>query len=139
MSVFKRVVNHLSKIKIPVKSAIVFDIDDTLIKSRNGKGIVDVLRSYYLVKLSGIKPIIITERLYTWDVIGQTNKDLERFQINDPIIFFRPEGMEDYERYKLLTRKFITEKNYDIVMSIGDQPYDIGEYGGHGIIVKRRN
>ena len=33
--------------------------------------------------------------------------------------------------YKRLARQHATEQdNYNIVMSVGDQPWDIGDYGG---------
>jgi hypothetical protein len=139
MSVIQKVRNYLSGIRIPNRSVIIFDIDDTLIQSSNGKGIADVLQSYYLVNSMGIKPIIITARLYNPYVVNYTYNQLASFGINNPTVFFCPEGMSDYGRYKLMTRKSIADRGFNIIMSIGDQPWDIGEYGGYGIIVKRRN
>jgi len=51
----------------------------------------------------------------------------------------RPEYMNDIKEYKKQARKQIIDYGYTPLMSIGDMYWDIGEYGGIGIIVLPEN
>jgi len=49
-------------------------------------------------------------------------------------IAFRPPLELNVPSYKLSARKAITDH---VIMSIGDKNWDIGRYGGYGIIVRK--
>ena len=49
-------------------------------------------------------------------------------------IAFRPPLEIDVPGYKLKARKAIAD---DVIMSVGDKKWDIGEAGGYGILVTK--
>ena len=123
--------------KIPYKSnqAVVFDIDDTLISSENGKLIPKVYEIYNYCRNKGYIIYIITARGGTSYVINITRRQLHSLGITGyKKVFFRHPMDLMVAKYKKNIRKDIPE---NIIMSIGDQPGDIGEYGGYGLLVKR--
>lgn len=117
-------------------SIIVYDIDDTLIESRNRTPIQPILYTYRYAKDKGLKTAIITARRDLNHNINLTKKELERHGIADySFMYFLPEGKRDQSKYKLLARKNLHDRGYKVLMSIGDAPWDIGEYGGIGFTV----
>jgi predicted secreted acid phosphatase len=122
---------------LPPRPAIVFDIDGTLI-DENGKGIIPVIALFKFSKSMGITPFIITSRiddnkgivedytysqLYSNDITGYAS------------LFMLPKNFSQPWKYKLHARKQIHNWGFQVVMSIGDNHWDIGEYGGIGILV----
>lgn len=131
----------LQKIKLPKNPAIVFDIDDTLIfDSFSSKGmrsgcIPEIVKLYNTSKSLNISPIIITNRAGIDNVVEITLDLLKSCNITDFVsAYFRPiynPEMNNPYTYKTTARKHATEQdNYNIVMSVGDQPWDVGDYGG---------
>lgn len=133
--IIKDAIIDLQAIQKSDKSSIVFDIDDTLIDN-DGKLISPVYDLFVYAKYIGLNIFIITNRLGSVDVIKYTNTQLDNYGINCNTKFFRsPYGDENPWKYKYLARKTISDRNYDIIMSVGDMPWDIGDYGGVGIII----
>jgi predicted secreted acid phosphatase len=117
--------------------AVVFDIDDTLIDQRTKK-LIQPVYDFYLFLKSKVVIFIITARPDFERTIQYTKQELERYQITDyKSIYFRKFTNNDIWKYKLYCRKDIIDKGYNIIISIGDKDWDIGEYGGIGILVKK--
>ena len=117
------------------RSIVIYDIDDTLIDSQ-GNPIEHIIRTYKYALSKGYKIAIITARPGFIDNIEYTRAQLLKAGIdNYDVIFFRPEHYKDIATYKLKCRKHLHELDYNIVASIGDAYWDIGEYGGVGFIV----
>lgn len=131
------VISSLQSIKINNETAVVFDIDDTLIDSR-GKRIDLVFFLYNYMKYLGIHLVLITNRIGTQESVQWTIDELFNNGITKySCIYFRSPYREDNPyRYKEIARKSVLEKKgLTIIMSIGDQPWDIGNYGGIGILL----
>jgi hypothetical protein len=129
-------VDALSRMIIPDNGAIVFDIDDTLIHS-SGKSITPIVNLFNYVKDSGLFPIIITNRSGDPLTIEYTQKQLVECGIfGYKLLYFRPPDKDDMPyRYKEKARQSIHERGMIVIMSIGDKPWDIGNYGGVGFIL----
>ncbi len=125
----------LEKIPFSPNQAIIFDIDDTLIDSRTHTIIKPVYQLYKYCQNKGYNIYIITARpripygvqltlnqLYSLGITGFKN------------IAFRPPLEIDVPGYKLKARKAISD---EIIMSVGDKKWDIGEAGGYGILVTK--
>ena len=129
--------------KIPKKKTdiIFFDIDDTLLRPFTNEPIKPVLDFYnYLVK-NGYNIAIITARLYFEDNVKHTVNDLKSIGIQNSYkyLILRPEIFNDVKEYKTLARKNIIEQGFTPLMSLGDMYWDVGEYGGIGIIILPEN
>ena len=126
--------------KIPKKKTdiIFFDIDDTLLRPYNkNEPIVPVLDFYkYLVK-NNYNIAIITARVNTTSNFNYTIEDLKSVGIENDYnhLVLRPIEHDDIKEYKKQARKKILDLGYTPLMSIGDMYWDIGEYGGTGVIV----
>ncbi len=125
----------LKQIPFNPKQAVIFDIDDTLIDSRTHTIIKPVYQLYKYCQNKGYNIYIITARpripygvqltlnqLYSLGITGFKN------------IAFRPPLEIDVPAYKLKARKAIAD---DVIMSVGDKKWDIGEAGGYGILVTK--
>jgi predicted secreted acid phosphatase len=118
-------------------NAIIFDIDDTLICSQSLNPIVPVVQFYNFIKDLGIHPIIITARPGFHDNIHYTISQLESLGISGfKKIFFMPPEERDIAGYKKGCRKNVVDLGYNVIMSIGDMYWDVGEYGGYSILIK---
>jgi predicted secreted acid phosphatase len=129
--------NKLEEIRnINNKLSVIFDIDDTLIDVK-GNCIGEIVYIYNYVKKLGIDPIIITNRAGTKDIMDYTMKQLSNCNITEyRYLYFRdPTKTNDPYKYKEDARKDVFNKGYFTVISIGDQMWDIGNYGGLGFIV----
>ena len=122
----------------PVKSSgkvVIFDLDDTLIDS-DTRMIIEPVYELFQWCLGGrYIPVIVTARVDTNYNQSYTMNELRRNNIHPHSIFFRKS--ENYEPgyVKTETRRLINERIGPVVMSIGDQPHDIGQYGGVGILL----
>ena len=125
----------LKQIPFNPKQAVIFDIDDTLIDSKTHTIITPVYQLYKYCQNKGYNIYIITARpripygvqltlnqLYSLGITGFKN------------IAFRPPLEIDVPGYKLKARKAISD---EVIMSIGDKKWDIGEAGGYGILVTK--
>ncbi len=126
----------LNQNMIPHNATIIFDIDDTLISSTRDVSLQKVRDFYYFVKnLPKITTFIITGRPdYPYNVT-MTQNELNRIGVNDyHTLFMQPRG-HDMILYKRSRRKMIHDSGFNIIMSIGDQISDIGDYGGYPVLL----
>lgn len=132
MNIIDEIIQTINMINPTHNSVIVYDIDDTLI-SYSGKPIIPVIHTYNYAKNKGFIPVIITARAGTEENIDKTKKQLTSHGITDyRYIYFRPENNEDQIVYKLESRKNLHDRGYEVKISIGDMPWDVGAYGGIG-------
>lgn len=131
-----KIVKQLDSIQLPFNPVVIFDIDNTLLHS-NGTCIMPIVNVYNHVKKIGIIPIIITNRLGIIPIIEFTQNQLKNCGITGyKSIYFRdPEKDNDAYTYKKKARHNVYKRGMNILMSIGDKKYDIGDYGGIGVIV----
>ena len=130
-------ISHLRRINTRGENiGVVFDIDDTLLHT-DGNPILPMINLYNYVKSLDMVPIIITYRSGDPKSIEYTRKQLDYHGITGyRFLYCRPpDRITDPYRYKFISRKNATERGYKIVMSFGDQNWDIGQYGGMGYIL----
>jgi len=122
----------LDNIILQKNSVIIFDIDNTLI-DKEGKCIIPISILYYYAKMIGFIPILLTSRKEHYR--KYTISQLKKCGIHDYYYLLMRDNEDDIKKFKLQSRKKITELGYKITMSIGDNVWDI--YGGYnGISVK---
>ena len=127
--------NILEQIPFNRDQAVVFDIDDTLINSDTGEIMPKVFSLYRYCVMKGYHVYIITARANTPDAVAFTLNQLRsRGIIGFRSIAFRAPDDWDIPRFKMEARRSIPQK---VMMSVGDQDWDIGRYGGVGVIVRR--
>ena len=125
----------LQQIPFDENQAVVFDIDDTLINSDTEEIIPKTFSLFQYCVTRGYRVYIITARAWTPGAVKFTLNQLRSLGITGfQSIAFRPPNYFDVPKFKEDARKSIPQK---IVMSIGDQKWDVGRYGGVGIIVRR--
>lgn len=114
--------------------AIVLDIDETIL-DENMKVIEPVYNVYLLAVNLGISVFFVTSRLATEPNIRYTHMQLQYNGITRyRCIYFKSNPFIDDELYKKTSREDIHRSmNCTVILSIGDMPWDIGEYGGYGI------
>ena len=135
-NICKSAMNLLKSFKLEPNSAIIFDIDDTLI-DRWGNCILPVVHLYHHAQLLGLIPFIVTAREFENNNVNFTFEQLKRCDIiNFQDVYFRSPEMKDISQYKNMCRKQIHDLGYNVLMSVGDMPWDIGQYGGVGILLK---
>jgi hypothetical protein len=133
--IVSRAIGILSNMELPNNASIIFDIDDTLI-TNDGKCIAPVVMLYNFSKMLGIIPVIITARPNNVLTNIYTMKQLSDCGITGyNSLYLRPEGQDDVYEYKLSARKNVKERGMETVMSVGDMLWDIGLYGGVGVII----
>lgn len=133
IEISKEAIHKLHVMELPENPVIIFDIDDTLINYR-GEVIDQVVMIYNYAKMIGITPMIITSRPIYPQIVKWTRKQLLRNNITGyNSIYMRPVSKTDHWKFKLQSRKNIYDRGFNVVMSLGDQPWDIGEYGGIGV------
>ena len=131
--------------KIPKKKTdiVFFDIDDTLLRPYSivPTPVKNVLNFYKYLTSHGYNVAIITARPDFEANLNYTIQDLKNIGIVDDykFIVLRPHDMNDIKEFKKQARKNIIDKGYTPLMSIGDMHWDVGEYGGIGLIVLPNN
>jgi phosphoglycolate phosphatase-like HAD superfamily hydrolase len=124
----------LEQLPRPVNAAVVFDIDDTLIDGKDGSSIPAVIALYRRTRQLGYTTFIVTNRVAGYG--SYTDRQLASVGVTGYVSsYFRSPGENDFWGAKRSARKHIAERGYTTVMSIGDKPWDIGEYGGYGVII----
>lgn len=121
------------------KGIVVFDIDDTLLLPDCGTGIPETVFFYNFVKDMGYKTVIITARIAYPENVDRTLADLKNIGVdNFESIYFRSETNTDVPRFKMVSRKNVNERYKEkVIMSVGDMIWDIGKYGGVGILLSK--
>ena len=134
----KQICNFLSKIN--TKNAVLsFDLDETLI-DLSGNRKEDVCYIYNYAKKLGFKLAIITYRMYSNYSAEYTIEQLKKNNLDHyDFLYLCPNRTIDPWTFKRDSRKNITDKGYHVVMSFGDEFWDIGEYGGIGVKIKKSN
>jgi len=121
----------LSKIKNPL---IVFDIDGTLL-SHYGP-IEPVVKFFHWARKNKINTGIITAR--TLNMADMTIKQLQLNGVKGySQIYFRRNNERDVRKAKEDSRKDIEKKGFTNILSIGDASWDMGKYGGVGVLLPK--
>ena len=150
-NIYTNTLQILKKIKIEKNMVIIFDIDETIL-TNEGQLIIPTYLFYLEIKKMGITPIFVTAR--TNETVDYTHSQFNNYEIHSKnlskyddgyvvynsnhTIYFRHRNDDNIEKYKENARRCVYEQGYNIIMSIGDQPWDVGEYGGTGIILPPR-
>ena len=122
---------------IDYKPCVVFDIDGTILvdgnyaPESNDDIIQDVYNFLLYLQRKNIDIFIITARPDNPTNRRGTDKMLQNLNINYVYLYM----WDDYDHitYKELARKDIHEHDYNIIMSLGDNYWDYGKYGGLGV------
>jgi hypothetical protein len=125
----------------PSQSIIVYDIDGTLI-GHDGTPRSHIVDTYFHATRNGHEVAIITARPGTPENIERTRRELANIGISKYkcIYFLPPEKIYTstpniQARFKYLARKDLHNNGQFVFCSIGDMPWDIGDYGGIGFLV----
>ena len=132
-------VNFLDTIEPNPNYAVMFDIDDTLISTKNYKAIKPIVKLVKECNKRGIKVLIITARDNIY--VNETIEDLEEIGVNlkRPGIFYdylylRHSPEEDHNLFKSNVKEHFAANGIFTIMSIGDNEIDIiGKYSGYSI------
>jgi len=134
----KFVLNKLKNIKeIPVNPCCIFDIDNTLIDT-SGNLIQPVFDIYSYCISMGFSIVIVTCRPSDEHNVKETLLQLKYYGIHniESFYFMKPHAINPYD-YKEKCRFNVKNRGLNTIMSIGDMPWDIGNYGGIGFIVPK--
>ena len=119
-------------------AAVMFDIDDTLLKVPNNPNgnfepIILIIKLLNDCRKRGIIIIIITARDSIY--INQTIQDLNDFKIKYNYLYLRKSPQDDNIMFKSNVKKnLFYNSGINIIMSVGDNQIDIiGEFSGYGI------
>lgn len=125
----------LDSIVLPNNPIIVFDIDSTLLDF-DFNVIKPIRNIYFYARMIGIKVSIITSRSGVKDIIDETIQSLNNVGIDEvECYYFRKPKITNPWSFKRNSRLNIQNRGYNIIMSLGDQDWDI--YGEPcGISVK---
>lgn len=117
---------------LPPNPVMIFDIDYTLLNGQ-GRSNPAIVWLYNTLKKRGITPIIITARAAYEENIKNTKIQLKNAGVSDAaLLYFRPSEKNDIRKYKYEARYAVYKQNYNAIMSIGDEYWDIGAFGGLG-------
>lgn len=134
VKIARQAIHILNTIELPPNPAIIFDIDNTLL--HDDLTLIQPVYNIYLFALMlNIRVIAITNRYGSKYVIDETHKELKNVGINDIADFyFRRKDISNPWIFKRSARLSVLERGYKIVMSFGDQDWDIeNSTGGIGI------
>ncbi len=131
-----RVAEILLPLPLPPRAVVVFDIDDTLI-SEQGVPMTPILRFYLYCKSQGLKTAIVTARRDTEEVRRWTERQLAELGVfaYDFIYYMPPEALSAH-RFKQEARRDLWMQGCRVIMTVGDQEWDHGLYGGIPIFVR---
>lgn len=139
-SILNKIVYELNKIVQTEQTnlyncAVIFDIDNTLI-SNEGQPINSVIALYNYVKTLNLIPVIITNRIGTLSNVRLTQQQFQKHGIlGYNSMYFRKTEDSNPWWFKLRARQDVFKRGMKIIMSIGDMPWDIGDYGGLGVLL----
>ena len=120
------------------KISIVLDIDGTII-DENSVPITPVYAFYKYCMSKGLDLIIITARPGFKENVHGTINMLLNLGLPHQNIYFMRNGYSDQPTFKLHARKDLKNKGYNTLLSIGDNWWDVGEHGGVGVIINKKN
>lgn len=129
-------IKQLSLLPVKENNVIVFDIDDTMIYSHNNSIIPPVFYFYNLIRQLNILPVLITARPAYPENIKWTQDQLNEVGYLGYVkIFFKPLDKQDIANFKLKARESLKNEGYNVLMSVGDMWWDVGEFGGIPILI----
>ena len=107
---------------IKENDAVMFDIDDTLIRSVDGSLIIPVVNLLHGAKSLGYQIVIITARPYSDYVVEHTINQLKVNGITYDALGFAPPDQKG---------KMKRDLKFNFILSVGDMPTDLtdSEYG----------
>jgi hypothetical protein len=142
-------VNFLDNIEYSPNYAVMFDIDDTLLFSKNYKPIKPIIKLLGECNKRNITVIIITARdsMYTYETIDDLlHLDIypKKFIFDSGFvpknavfydyIYLRHSPKDNHEMFKSNMKEYFAKNNIFTIMSVGDNEIDIiGKYSGYGI------
>lgn len=101
-------------------NAVMFDIDDTLIRESDGQPIKEMINLLRRSRMAGYRVVIITARPWYSANVEWTQRQLAQYGIYyDDIYFCYP---NDKTRVK---RELIEKYGYHFLLSVGDKPTDL--------------
>lgn len=118
--------------------SVILDIDGTII-DHYFKPIIPVCNFYKYCMNRGLNLIIITARPGYTDNISGTINMLLKMGLPHKTIYFMKLGTNNQPSFKLHARQDVRKNGLNAVMSIGDNPWDIGKDGGLGVILNQKN
>ena len=143
MSIYSSLVSKFNKIlqkKGKDNICVVFDIDGTIIVEgiyaprNNSEIIIDVYKFLIYLQQINVPIFIITARPESKENRLGTIKMLYELGImNEYLYMWKTNVFENQIIFKEKAREDIIIQGYDIVMSLGDNSWDYGKYGGLGV------
>tara|TARA_Y100001972_G_C7624077_1_gene313014 strand:- start:171 stop:659 length:489 start_codon:yes stop_codon:yes gene_type:complete len=122
------------------KPCVVFDIDGTILVNGvyspkdNSEIILEVYDFLLYLQRMNIDIFIITARPDNRVNRYGTSKMLRQIGIDYKYLYMWDQNLFDnHEIFKESAREEIFDNNYNIIMSLGDNYWDYGEYGGMGV------
>ena len=115
----KKAISYLTSRDVKPGDVVMFDIDDTLISSKTGKPLTDVVNLLYMSKILGYKVIIITAR-------HPLSRQYTELQLGSVGVF--PDAVEFCSAWDktALKQALSIIHNYTFILSVGDLPTDLG-------------
>jgi hypothetical protein len=118
---------------------VVFDIDGTILVDgvfapKNYNEVIHDIYQFLLYLQSIEVPIfIITARPDYSHNRKETEKMLKNMNINYTHLFMHNQNKNNHIDFKTNSRKKILMNGYKVIMSLGDNYWDYGQYGGLGV------
>tara|TARA_Y100000022_G_C12933035_1_gene232502 strand:- start:19 stop:507 length:489 start_codon:yes stop_codon:yes gene_type:complete len=122
------------------KPCVVFDIDGTILvdgvySPRDESEIISNIYDFLMyIQDRGIDIFIITARPDNIHNRHGTKQMLDKLNIKYTYLYmWNLDVFNNHVSYKESARKEIFDNNYNIIMSLGDNYWDYGDYGGLGV------
>lgn len=124
------------------KYVVFFDIDDTLLNTKkNMKPIQPIFDLYHTCRSLGIKTVIITARPDAIYNRKYTENELIDHGLSYDLLYMYPSYLPVtyeyiYEFKKKCREDALEVLNANPIFSVGDREWDMGKYGGIGLLVE---
>lgn len=123
------------------RTVVFFDIDDTLLNTnQNFVPITPIVELYHAALSVGLRVVVITARLDTFENRGITEMELLQNHLPYALLYMRPEWYDTADKiaqFKQICRKDALERLQALpLFAIGDQPWDFGVFGGVGLWIR---
>ena len=120
-----------------MQEAIVLDLDGTIVYDGSWDTLIlPVVQFINYCHKNGIKIIIVTARPGHENNVNKTKESLTKKSIICDRFFFLNPSFKNVRLFKTNAREYITKNlKLNILMSIGDNDWDMGEYGGLGVLM----
>ena len=120
----KNIIDSFNIMSFTEKSAVIFDIDNTLI-DKYGRLIEEIANIYKVCSQINLKIILITSRPATEESISNTENQLYSLQLKSHIlIYFMKPNRTDVGLYKFNARQDVFKRGYRVIYSFGDLDTD---------------